>query len=674
MRTLLSLSFLVPLVAGCGSAPPAGDTPTTPTTVAPPAAVATAAPLDLSPVPPPADLVAQARWSNPQSTLSTLAGCAGVPPQLTETGARIAVEAILDELLPADMDPKALAAVVALDAPVFGVVALDPASKRGRPIGVVSLGLTSLEAARGAAENLGTLTEIAPGLSRIGGKERTRRTCGIAAAAGSAPARLVCGDRDADLVELSPYVTRTLPGTPAEGRDLRGELRLVPITDKFGAMARQQLRGVPILIQSQATIGEPLFDKTIMEAGNALTTEVGALIADADKITLEVGADPTSCLTVSGAIALRGSSSWLGGTIADQARVLAPPPPFFWRLPKDSETATFAHSADGSRAAPLLKTLGDLLEGYLAKENAVSAADRKALADLLRNLPVSKDASSVSASGGSPPPAAAKAGQDATQKMFEDLINTSVGWNLIGVTEKPEVLGGYFKRIVTAYGRPSIQAALKKLMKDDAKFLPTVKTVAAPKELGKGGVAIDLTFKDLPAPNPNPLDGAGPAKTKSKPLRFEVHLYIMGDGDTSWMAIGADKADLLRRLAAVKNGAPADGTLTSRAGLETIKNAKANMGGFLTIAPITRSVGSTASTVLGAMGMGGTGGPPAVQQALGVLNNLPHKGAGPIFFSTQNQGGAAPQAQFTINVTKPALEDVGALLVSGLKLAQSFKP
>ena len=78
-------------------------------------------------------------------------------------------------------------------------------------VAAVSLGLTSLERARGTLEAGATLTEVKPGLWKIGGKEPSSSSCFLAASAGSTPARLLCGDRDRDVTTLGPYLARTLP-------------------------------------------------------------------------------------------------------------------------------------------------------------------------------------------------------------------------------------------------------------------------------------------------------------------------------------------------------------------------------------------------------------------------------------------------------------------------------
>src|SRR5688572_17449880 len=103
MRTLLPIGFLVLLASpvACGPAP----TPVAPGAqqtgdVKPaPAQVAAAAPLDLSPVPEPADVVGVVRWANPAATIANLTACAGLPPQLTEGNTRALVEEILGEAI-----------------------------------------------------------------------------------------------------------------------------------------------------------------------------------------------------------------------------------------------------------------------------------------------------------------------------------------------------------------------------------------------------------------------------------------------------------------------------------------------------------------------------------------------------------------------------------------------
>ena len=70
------------------------------------------------------------------------------------------------------------------------------------------------------------------------------------------------------------------------------------------------MKGLPVLVQSQASIGDPNFDDALLEAANALTVEAGALMTDLDKVTLDIGADRANCLTTSAALKLRARTSW----------------------------------------------------------------------------------------------------------------------------------------------------------------------------------------------------------------------------------------------------------------------------------------------------------------------------------------------------------------------------
>lgn len=675
MRTLLPLGIVISLAGplGCGPAPePVSPKPQADDRSVAPSQVAGQAAFDLSPVPEPANIVGLVRWSNPSATLSALTGCAGLPPQLAEGNVRALVEEILGDALRGSADKKQLGAVVALDAPVHVVAALDASGRRSAPIAAISLGLVSLERAKGAVEATGPLTELMPGVWKIGGKERSPATCVIAASAGSTPARLICGERDKDLVALGPYLARTLPTVAPGGRDLHAEIRFVPLSDKFGAQARQQLRGLGIIAQSELSIGEPRFDKAIVEAANGVQDELSALIGDADKATFDLGVDPRSCLSLSSAVELRGKSSWLAGAISDGSdRAASPPPPIFWRLPKKTDAAFFARGADPARYSTILRTLRTLLEGFLTKENVGKPADRKALADLL-SMPLGKDTSSVSASGhGDTPPA--KPGTSNAQQTLDQMVGNWVGWSLVGVDEGPETMTKYLKDLVAVYNRPALLGALRKELGEDGKLLPTVKTVPAPKELGKGSLAVEIKFTNLPAPGERSAPpGAKGRPAKPQTISFSIHALLMGEEKTTWVAVGADKAELVKQLSMVKTGAPDAGTLASRPGLEPLKSGKLVSGGFITLAPMTRAFSAGMSFFTQFSGPGGS--PPEVQQIMNTLNNLPHKAEGPIFFTGQSRGGNAPRAELSLNLSKPVLEDVGALVMAGLKLANALNP
>src|SRR5262249_10257016 len=133
------------LLAACGSAPP-------PTSAPPPAVPAAAPPapaaVDLSEVPEPAAIVRLARWKSPEAWAHTIEHWTAVKLDLQE---------MLSEILP---DAK-LSSLVATDAPIDGVVALDPAASERdpAPFAAFAIGLKSLDDAKKAAEPKG-LAEV----------------------------------------------------------------------------------------------------------------------------------------------------------------------------------------------------------------------------------------------------------------------------------------------------------------------------------------------------------------------------------------------------------------------------------------------------------------------------------------------------------------------------------
>lgn len=703
-------------LSACGPSPE----PVTPnqqkeTSVKPAEPQPVAATFDLSPVAEP-EIVGVARWKSPAATLSNISSCTAVPPELIGGNSKQLADLILRDVLGEAIDTAQLASLIALDAPIDAVAALDTSAKRREPFSAISVGLTSLDRARGAIETQSqgrgaAPAEMAPGMWRIGNSENTSATCVIAASAGAAPARLICGARERDVLALGPYLARNAPSATFAGNDMHGELRFGPAAARYGADAKQQLKLLPTIAGSQLSIGEAQFDRAISEAALGLQDELTALIGDLDKVTLDIGVDPATCLSAGSALQLRGNASWTAGSIADTAAKAGPPPALFWQVPKDSDMAFFGYAGDPARSTDILKTLRALAEGAMAKFSVGTAADRKALASLL--APVGKISSTVSASGHTDaPPTDGKKPQGA-QQMLDSLIGAWVGWNLIGIDDGPEPMTKLLKDMVAVYTRQAalagaydkawrkekdaqrdlinrgkeltfqdIQAREKKLpprslltpilqeIGDEGINLPTLKTVAAPASLGKGALAIELKLAGLPSPlgDAPPVDPKKPEKKET--VTLTLHLLLMADGKTTWLAFGYNRDELVKRLLSVKTGAAETDKLSARAGLEPLKRGKFVSGGFVSLAPLTKVMGTAVG--MGSMMMGGGSAPPEVQQLMTVLSNLPHKGESPIFLTTEAAGGGAPRSSMSFTMSKAAMEDIGAIVMGGLKIASRY--
>src|SRR5262249_22306442 len=153
---------------------------------------------------------------------------------------------------------------------------------------------------RSALEAGGPLTELTPGLYRVGNNDGGDLACVLGAAAGTAPARLICGPREKDVAVLGPYLARNLPVAPLPEKDLHAELRFATIDARYGGEIRRAVGLLPNLARMQ-TINNPHYDQALEEAAQALAGEGAALAGDLDRLTIDLGPDG-SCLNAAASL------------------------------------------------------------------------------------------------------------------------------------------------------------------------------------------------------------------------------------------------------------------------------------------------------------------------------------------------------------------------------------
>lgn len=655
---VLGIAALLAGPVGCSETPP----PVAP--LPPPVAPLSIAELpspavDLSPVAVPAGIFMTVRWKNPGATLSALSSCAGVPVQLADNTARLLVDKALGEALRGRLDGQQLGEAVTFDAPVDLVMSLGT-GKRGQPepLYAFSIGLTSLERVKSAVQTKEPLTELSPGLWRIGEPGAKGLSCVFGPSAGTAPARIICGQHDKDVVALAPYLARNVAVAPPPSTDFHAELRYAPIDERYGEDLRRGFGLLPTLGRSQR-IGEPRFDRALDEAAAGLADEGAALANELDRITLDLGVESGSCLTATSTFQLKGQKSWLAGTLMDQAAHTGPPPPLFWRAPKDSESAAYARSGDVTRYSGILRTLRGLLEGKLAKEKIGTEADRKALGNLLA-VPWDKDRSLVIATGHGSAPGPRSPGESAEKQTAEALASSYLGWELFGIDERPESLTKVIKEAVSVYGRKPLLEPVRRELGHGADSLPRVKLVPPPVTIGKGALDVEVRFEA-----DDPAVPSGTAKPQKVTL-VALHVLLMPDGTNTWIGVGADRDDLARHLLMSKTRAPESGTLASRPGLDALRDAKGTSNGFLTLATFAHAV----DAALHMPGLNQSGSAKArAQDMSNTLTNLPHKGETPIFLNSTVVPGDGPRSEFSLKMQKASFEDLGAILMTTLRIA-----
>ncbi len=615
------------LAASCSPPPPK---PTEPT--APPADTVEPTGPDLSPVPVPSGVVAKLRAKDLGATLRVGGTMIGAP-----SGADNAATLILSELIAGkrglrlDVSGGELAAQVALDAPVDVVVALDP--ERSGVHFAFALGLKSLDAARTAAGS--SLVEAGPGVWAIGG-EKARASCAIMQAAGAVPGRLVCGGRDADLSALGPYLARTAPTEAPAAQDLVLDIDVAAVNARFGDELKKVLPAVPNIAKRRYGIGNETYDKGFEGGARFLSEELGLLLADVKGVHVDAGLSETTGIDLKLRVDFASATkSWLAKSLLATPSLSVPQ--LLWDGPGDSDSAWFGSSGDPSGYGELVKAAKALIVGALEKDKVGTDAERKKLAALL-DLPIVKG-TTVVAYGGTQrltPAPKPKSSKEKWQSAFDQLT----GWYIFGVGQKSEPWAKWLKDGVAAFNQPGIQKSVKAVLGGTETL--ALKSVAAPKQLGKGSFAVELAFSSK-------LD-----KTEGT-----LHLLLLPDGESTWIGIGFDRDELVERLTRAKDG---KASLKDRADLSPLRQGAVSSAGFMTL----RSFRSSAFSLLLMRKPEQAQAPEdamlaSLAEADKLFDGLPGKGRAP---SYMRASGTATSVSIDLTLGKAVFDDVRALVKS----------
>ncbi len=618
------------ILAGCGGAgTPTAETPSTGAQIAD--SGGTALELeespDLSPVPAPAELVAVARWSKPGVTADTLMAWTNLPFDWRR-------------LLQAK-EPD-LAAAVALDAPLEAAVALapDPAKRFEQPHAVFSLGLNSLSQALDFIRNKGeSLRKVSAGVYVI--EDGGELSCAVAASVGPTPARLVCGERPADVDALLPYVTRGLPNEELGGGEIHLEVRAEPFRQAYGRQLRQ-LKSAGLALQlRKLQLGSPRFDRALADAAHGLADELLLLLDDLDRVSLDLNANSgTAELEFFLSATFRGSQSWSVQSTHEAAARSGVAPDLFWRLPSDVARATYGVSGDPKRFAEIRRTLAELLDGYLAYEKLPGGV-RDQIVRIIEDTWISAG-HTVSAEGNVDPLPDQKRNEADQQR---ETARRELGWMLMGFEEQPARVKAYLDRLIKAYRDPQLRRFLQTRLKVEKSELPRIKVGRA---TGRG-LAPGSTVYELAVPGEafSHYSFDDNKLIKGRPL--PVYLVVMPDGAITWVAFSADRDVVYEKLALVRQGG-SRATLAGRSGLGELKRERAVSGGFMTLA--------------GLLGPGLLGGVlPDKVDFSAALERAPHRGETPILgFSTIERTGSTTQVRVRLRVPKAVVEDAVAAL------------
>src|SRR5262249_797909 len=145
---------------------------------------------------------------------------------------------------------------------------------------------------------------------------------------------------------------------------------------------------------------------------------------------------------------------------------------------------------------------------------------------------------------------------------------------------------------------------------------------------------------------------------------LKIHVLLMADGKSTWLAVGADRDELVKRLLGVKSGAPEAGTPAARPGLGPPRAPGPYSDGFFPPGGLPRGGASALDSILA----GGGSKAAVLADVSNTLTHLPHDGGTPIFI-TATTTGAGAHSELSLRMPKGAFEDLGAIVTMALRLA-----
>ena len=638
-------------LSACSSTPP-------PQPIAPPAASSAEVvapppppPVDLSPAPEPANLVGTLRWRGPVAEIDAML-------RLAKAGFT------LSDLAKKESKGEGFE-LLKQDGSVDVAVALDPASTLDDPKlnFALSIPMTSLEDALARERKKGhAIEQVRPGVFRVTKDD----TCDLAVAV-DAPARMVCGNNLRAIESLRPFLTRTLALSPAEP-GLRASIRMKALRDRFVPELRHEAAKLEDeLVQKMKREG--VSDPEILGALAAVLDDSFKLADDLDRVELTHQLDEGKRTIVeSGSLVFASTHSWMAQYVVSPGKQAGPVPPMFFKLPRESVVASFAHGPD-----PQLLDGPTRLMRKIASEITTRAkldpADADAVNRIVAAWPPAARVSVVAQ--GVPKTKLPKLGPKSRpaeiDRFAKEGLARLAGWSLVGVDVPVDAYGTLFKRLRDGYQRALSSLGKKAKSASDRKDLakaPALRVVESPAGYPKGSIALDLVVrypselndevlaKRIKAP---PAPAGKPKAKRVGNTEVTARLVATPDGATTWVGFSLDPTDLGRLITATVKGA-ADDTLLGAQDLQGLKRPMLTSGGFFRMpADLLDDLFDNAETVAEGADSKDLAGVRA------LFATLPNKGRTPLLFFGTTKVTAPASMSLSVEVQPGTLDDAAAI-------------
>jgi hypothetical protein len=611
------------LALACSSAAPPAEVPTVASAPAAAEAGSTTAeaPLDLTPVPAPKDIVARGTWRVPAQTVDAIAGW--MQPGLDW---RALTAGPLEELN----------GVVDFNAPVDLVATLSSATDKPRAQVAVAVGVSSQQAALDAFKSRGGPVEfVEPGVYSVQLGPRT--PCFVAASLGPSRARLICSENREALEVLAPYLARGVPSKTALPNNLSLEVLAEPLWQRFGQKAEMLRSWLPLMV-GELQLGSEALAASLNVAARALADEALLFASDLSRLSLTLEVRPErEALELAVATDYHAARSWLArGAVSGAARASVAPEQF-WPLPADAGSAAYTAASDPAQSQALVRFSAELSDAALRYIGA-NAAERDAWVGILNKLN-QLEGPWVSARGAVP--------QEMMQKPVDarELARLRMGYQLLGVKDDADLVGPLLERSLRLYNDAALRKGLSQRYGVEAAKLPKVTEKRSTQ--GKASVrtyeiAVPAQLYDVSVPGASG-GGAAPAQGKAA---APIPLLLVCVHAAPWTWIGISSYDKLldQKLRPLYDASARGATLQGRTGLDKLKTERANWAGFVSFGEL-----ATAYPV------------EENDTAWELLASLPNHGETPVVFQG-NTSTEGPRADLTFNFPKGVFQDLGALI------------
>jgi hypothetical protein len=647
--------------SGCGGAPAATQAPAAPK---PEAMVASPPPPpDLSPVPDPQTLVVSGRAARVGASLAVVHAWSKLPmPQSEQVTELVTSEAI--------------GPLVDLDQPIDFAVAVGGSGPKMRELTAISAAVKDPDRVKAALSERYKLVPgdngalLIQGLGKRAAKDDddddgtpdavgdAERTCELAPAYGAVPVRMVCAFSPNALTELGPWLTRTATRA-ATTADLHVDVRMAPL--KATLSGQKRFLGILAggLLGGRSGMGG------LRDLVSGVAGDVADFALDLDTATLDLTlSDPGANATLT--MKLGGRTSELGRLATAHPERSGPAPAAFWQLPGDADLAFFDRGVDDAALAKgrelVVKLAGDELTDIGVKD-----ADRKAIVDALGKL--ASPAPLVYASGLDAAQvkkaAAAEKGlgtqADAAERgeARRAMAQALLGWRIAELDEPSAKFTAALKELAAAWSKPAVVAAYRAKSKDEP--APSLHVAPLPKGVALAAGTQHYLLEVGPFEHegmrlpPAPPDKAKAEKKPAgarKPVAF--HVFVVPDGQRTWIAMGGDEALVAAKVAGAMGSA--GDKLSARPELESFKNTSLGAGGFVT----ARGLPEIAQQLPALFGMSSSVATEGIDEAA----SMPHQGVVPIPFTVTAQQGSSPAPVVaTLQVPRAAIDDVVAAIL-----------